>query len=44
VVEAMRGEASPDSCLAAVLRAVRQFLVERPLDDDLTLVCLGRDG
>jgi phosphoserine phosphatase RsbU/P len=44
VVEAMRGETSPDNSLAAVLRAVRQFLVERPLDDDLTLVCLGRDG
>ena len=44
VVEAMRGESTPDNGLAAVLRSVRQFLVERPLDDDLTLVCLGRDA
>lgn len=44
VVEAMRAEGTPDGALAAVLKAVREFLVERPLDDDLTLLCLGRDG
>lgn len=44
VVEALRGEGTPDGALSAVLRAVRGFLVERPLDDDLTLVCIGRDA
>jgi len=44
VVEAARREAAPDAALAAMLRAVRDFIGERPLDDDLTLICLGRDA
>jgi sigma-B regulation protein RsbU (phosphoserine phosphatase) len=44
VVEAARHEAAPEAALAAILRAVRDFIGERPLDDDLTLICLGRDG
>jgi serine phosphatase RsbU (regulator of sigma subunit) len=42
VVEAVKKETKPDAALAAILESVRAFIGERPLDDDFTLVCLGR--
>jgi len=44
IVEAMRRESGgTEPVLAAILRAVRGFLGDRTFDDDLTVVCCGRD-
>lgn len=45
IVDAMRRESGgSEPVLAAILRAVRNFLGDRMFDDDLTVVCVGREG
>lgn len=42
VVAAMRGAAGCDEALTGILQSVRQFLGDSAVDDDLTLLCVGR--
>ncbi len=45
IVDAIRRESGgTEPVLAAILRTVRTFLGDRMFDDDLTVVCLGREG
>jgi sigma-B regulation protein RsbU (phosphoserine phosphatase) len=44
VIEAVKPETQPDAALSAILKSVRAFIGDRPLDDDFTLLCLGRSA
>jgi serine phosphatase RsbU (regulator of sigma subunit) len=44
VIEAVKAETQPDAALSSILKSVRAFIGDRPLDDDFTLLCLGRSA
>jgi sigma-B regulation protein RsbU (phosphoserine phosphatase) len=45
VIEVLRrGDADPQAALEALLKSARGFVAGRGFDDDLTVVCIGRDA